>query len=96
MTPVNVLFTEADLASHVLQMCLHQWQDQYNLHKKGMTHVNMHSLQASLEAIERVCTQEKANAQSGKKASQKSKAGTKQPSTGATKQVPKKVCFKKF
>jgi hypothetical protein len=38
-----------------------------------------------------VCTQEKAHAQSGKKASQKSK----HPSTGATKQVPKKVCFEK-
>jgi hypothetical protein len=24
MTPANVLFTEADLANHVLQMCLHQ------------------------------------------------------------------------
>jgi hypothetical protein len=34
MTPANVLFSEADLASHVLWMCLHQWQDQYNLHKK--------------------------------------------------------------
>ncbi len=31
MTPVNVLFSEADLASHVLWMCPHQWQDQYNL-----------------------------------------------------------------
>jgi hypothetical protein len=31
MIPENVLFTEADLASHVLRMCVHQWQDQYNL-----------------------------------------------------------------
>jgi hypothetical protein len=31
----------------------------------------------------------------GKKASQKSKTGTKGPSTGAMKQVPKKVCFEK-
>jgi hypothetical protein len=31
MTPANVPFSEADLASHVLRMCLHQWQDQYNL-----------------------------------------------------------------
>jgi hypothetical protein len=53
-----------------------------------MTPVDMHALQASLEAIKRMCTQEKANAQSGKKASQKSKAGTKRLSTGATKQVP--------
>jgi hypothetical protein len=27
MMPANVLFMEADLASHVLRMCLHQWQD---------------------------------------------------------------------
>jgi hypothetical protein len=31
MMPVNVLFTEADLESHVLRMSPHQWQDQYNL-----------------------------------------------------------------
>jgi hypothetical protein len=95
MTPVNVPFTEADLASCVLPMCLHQWQDQYNLHKKGMTPVDMGSLQASLKAIEHVCAQEKAHVQSGKKASQKSKAGTKRHSTGATKQVPKKVHVEK-
>ncbi len=35
MTPANISFTEADLASHVLQMCLHQWQNQYNLQEKG-------------------------------------------------------------
>jgi hypothetical protein len=94
-TLVNVLFTEADLASHLLRMCPHQRQDQYNLQEKGMTPVDMHSLQASLKTVEHVCTLEKAHAQSGKKASWKSKAGTKQPSTGATKQVPKKVCFEK-
>jgi hypothetical protein len=43
MTPVNVPFTEADLASHVLQMCPHQWQDQYNQQEKGMTSMDMHS-----------------------------------------------------
>jgi hypothetical protein len=32
--PMNVLFAEADLASHVLRMCPHMWQDQFNLHKK--------------------------------------------------------------
>ncbi len=31
MMPANVLLSKADLASHVLRMCLHQWQDQYNL-----------------------------------------------------------------
>jgi hypothetical protein len=95
MTPANVLFSESDLASHVLQMCLHQWQDQYNLQEKGMTSMDMCSLQASLKAIECVCTPEKAHAQSGKKASHKNKAGAKWPSTGATKQAPKKVRFER-
>jgi hypothetical protein len=61
MMPVNVSFTEADLASHVLWMCPHQWQDQYNLQEKGMTPMDMHSLQASLKAIKRTCTPEKAH-----------------------------------
>jgi hypothetical protein len=54
MTPANMPFMEADLASHILQICPHQWQDQYNLQEKGMTPMDMRSLQASLEAIERV------------------------------------------
>jgi hypothetical protein len=29
MTPANAPFSKADLVSHVLRMCLHQWQDQY-------------------------------------------------------------------
>ncbi len=95
MMPANVPFTEADLASNFLWMCPHQWQDQYNLQEKGMTPMDMHSLQASLEAIERVCTHEKAHAPSGKKASHKHKAGAKRPSNGATKQAHKKVHFKK-
>jgi hypothetical protein len=95
MTPANVPFSEADLVSHVLQMCLHQWQDQYNLQEKGMTPMDMRSLQASLEAIKRVCTHEKAHVPSSKKASHKNKARAKWPSNGATKQAHKKVCFKK-
>ncbi len=95
MSPANMPFTEADLASHVLRMCPHQWQDQYNLQEKGMTPMDMHSLQASLKAIEHVCTHEKAHAPSGKKASHKNEAGAKQPSNGAMRQVPKKVCFEK-
>jgi hypothetical protein len=55
----------------------------------------VHSLQASLEAIERVFTPEKAHLPSSEKASHKNKAGAKRPSTGATKQAPKKVHFKK-
>jgi hypothetical protein len=42
-----------------------------------------------------VCTPKKAQAQSGKKASHKNKAGAKRPSTGATKQAHKKVHFEK-
>jgi hypothetical protein len=44
MTLENVPFMEADLASHVLRMCLHQWQDQYNLQQKGMTPMDMRTL----------------------------------------------------
>jgi hypothetical protein len=95
MTPANVPFTKADLASHVLQMCLHKWQDQYNLQEKGMTPMDMHSLQSSYEAIERVCTPEKVHVQSYEKAYQKSKAGNKQPSTEAMKQVSKKDHFER-
>jgi hypothetical protein len=57
--------------------------------------MDMHSLQASLEAIERMCIPEKAHAQSSKNASHKNKTGDKQPSTGATKQAPKKVHFER-
>jgi hypothetical protein len=53
--PKNIPFTEAELGSHVLRMCPIQWQDQYNLNKKGMTPMDMHLLLTSLEAIERVC-----------------------------------------
>jgi hypothetical protein len=95
MMPANVPFSEADLASHVLRMCPHQWQDQYNLQEKGMTPMDMRSLQASLKAIEHICTPEKTHVQSGKKASHKNKAGAKWPSNGATKQAHKKVHFEK-
>ncbi len=57
--------------------------------------MDMHSLEASLKAIEQVCTHEKAHVPSGKKASHKNKAGAKRPSNGATRQVPKKVHFEK-
>ncbi len=43
-TAANVPFTKADLASHDLWMCLHQWQDQYNLQEKGMIRMDMHTL----------------------------------------------------
>ncbi len=60
-----------------------------------MTPIDIHSLQAFLETIERVCAPEKSYAPSGKKASNKNKAGAKQPINGATKQAHKKVRFEK-
>jgi hypothetical protein len=72
---MNKLVGEADLASHILRMCARTWQDQFNLHKKGMMPVDMCLLLMSLEAIVRVCTQEKSNTQSSKKASNKGKKG---------------------
>jgi hypothetical protein len=35
MMLANVPFTEVDLASHVLRICPHQWQDQYNLQERA-------------------------------------------------------------
>ena len=73
--PMNVLFPEADLLSHVLRM-----QDQYNLHKKGGTPVDMCSLPLSLKVIKRVCGQErskKINASCNEKALHSKKKGTK-------------------
>ncbi len=42
--PENVTFTEAELGAHMLRMCPIQWQDQYNLNKKGMMPMDMRSL----------------------------------------------------
>ncbi len=95
--PMSVPFAEADLASHVLRMCPYAWQDQYNLHKKGGTPVDMHSLLQSLEAIERVCGQErseKSNPSCDEKPSHSEKKGTKRPGTESPR-VPKKVRTKK-
>jgi hypothetical protein len=50
--PKNVPFKKAELGAHVLRMCPLQWQDQYNMNKKGMTPMNMRLLLTSLEAIE--------------------------------------------
>ncbi len=94
-TLANVLFTKADLVSHVLWLCPLQWQDQFNLHKKGMTPVDMHSLLLSLEAIKCLCTQEKSHAQSIKKASNKGEEGNKQPVAESKARVPKKAHIKK-
>jgi hypothetical protein len=76
-------------------MCLIQWQDQYNLHEKGMTPMDLRSLLTSLELIERVCTHEEAKLESSEKASHKGKKGKKHPGTKSLARVPKKVCFEK-
>ncbi len=93
--PENVPFMEAELGAHVLHMCPLQWQDQYNMNKKGMTLMDMRLLLTSLEAIERVCTYEKGKSESSEKSSHKSKKGKKRPGTEAMIRVPKKVCFEK-
>jgi hypothetical protein len=59
--PMNVPFAKADLSSHILRMCPYAWQDQYNLHKKGGTPVDMRLLRLSLEAIECICGQERSD-----------------------------------
>ena len=96
--PMNVPFAEADLASHVLRMSPYAWQDQFNLHKKGGTPMVMHLFLLSLEAIERVCSQERSkrsDASCDKKASHSKKKGMKQPGTEATARVLKKAHAKK-
>ncbi len=92
MISINVPFGKIDLASHILWMCPHTWQDQFNLHEKGMTPVDMCLLLQSLEAIERIWTQERSNTQSKKKASHNGKKGNKRPGTKSTSRVPKKAC----
>jgi hypothetical protein len=93
--PENVLFTEAELGAHVLRMCPLQWQDQYNMNKKGMMPMDMRLLLTSLEAIKRVCTYKKGKSESSEKSFHKSKKGKKCPRTNYTVRVPKKVCFEK-
>ena len=57
--------------------------------------MDMRLLLQRLEAIERVCTQERSNAQSTEKASTKSEKGNKRPGTESTYKIPKKACTKK-
>jgi hypothetical protein len=86
---------EAELGAHVLPMCPLQWQDQYNMNKKGMMPMDMRSLLTLLEAIERVCTYKKGKSESSEKSSHKSEKGKKCPGTKAKISMPKKVCFEK-
>ncbi len=75
--PENVLFTEAELGAHVLRMCPLQWQDQYNMNKKGMMPMDMHSLLTLLEAIERICTYETGKLDTFEKSNKSSNKGKK-------------------
>jgi hypothetical protein len=96
--PKNVPFMEAEVGSHVLCMCPIQWQDQYDMNKKGMTPMDMRLLLTSLEAIKIICTYEKGKSESYKKSeksSNKGKKGKKRPGTNSTARVPKKVQFEK-
>jgi hypothetical protein len=93
--PKTIPFMEAELGSHVLRMCPIQWQDQYNMNKKGMMPMDMHSLLTSLQVIKHVCTHEKAKSEFPEKASSKDEKGKKHPGTKSTARGLKKVCFKK-
>jgi hypothetical protein len=93
--PKNVPVMEAEQGSHVLRMCPIQWQDQYNMNKKGMVPMDMHLLLTSLEAIECLCTHEKAKLEFSEKASPKGKKRKKCPGTNSMARVPKKVHFEK-
>jgi hypothetical protein len=86
---------EAELGAHVLLMCPLQWQDQYNMNKKGMTPMDMRLLLTLLEAIECICTYEKGKLESSEKSSHKSEKGKKCPGTNSTVRVAKKVRFEK-
>ena len=86
---------KAELASHVLRMCPYMCQDLFNLYKKGGTPVDMRLLLLSLEAIERVCSQERSTASPNVKALHSKKKGTKRPGANTTARVPKKACAKK-
>ncbi len=79
--PKNVPFTEAELGSHVLRMCPIQWQDHYNMNKKGITSMDLRLLLTSLEVIERLCTYKKAKPESSEKVSHKGRKGKKRSGT---------------
>jgi hypothetical protein len=57
----NVPLTEAELGSHVLHMCPIQWQDQYNLNKKGITLMDMRLLLTLLVGINTSAPTRRAN-----------------------------------
>ena len=67
------------------------WQDQFNLHGKGGTPVEIRLLLSSLEASERACSQERPTASCYKKALHSKNKVTKQPGTDTMARAPKKV-----
>ena len=87
--------SQTELGSHVLRMCPIQWQDQYNMNKKGMTPMYMHSLLTLLEAIKRVCTYKKGKLESSEKSSNKGEKGKKHPGTHFTGKVPRKSVLRR-
>jgi hypothetical protein len=93
--PKNIPFTEAELRSHVLRTCPLQWQDQYNMNKKGITPMDMRLLLTLFEAIEHVCTYKKGKSESSEKFSKKEEKGKKCPGTNFTARIPKKVRIEK-
>jgi hypothetical protein len=96
--PKNVPFTEAELGAHVLRMCPLQWQDQYNMNKKGITLMDMRLLLTLLEGVERICTYKKGELDTFEKSDKsynKGKKGKKCPGTNSMVRVPKKVRFEK-
>ncbi len=59
--PENVPFNKAELGAHMLCMCPIQWQDQYNMNKKGMTPMDMRLLLISLERLNTYVPTRRAN-----------------------------------
>ncbi len=91
--PENVPFRENELGAHLLCVCPIQWQDQYNMNKKGMMPMDMHLLLTSLEAIKRICTYEKGRI--FREVLKKNKKWKKCASTDSIARVSKKVHFEK-
>ncbi len=95
--PENIPFTEAELRAHVLRMCPIQWQDQYNMNKKGMTSMDMCLLLTSFKAIKCISTYEKGKLDSYKKSeksSNKGKKGKKCPGTNFWPGSPRKSALR--
>jgi hypothetical protein len=72
-----------------------QWQDQYNMNKKGTTQMDMRLLVTLLDAIKCICTYKKGKLKSSKKSSNKGKKGKKCPGTNSMARISKRVCFEK-